>query len=358
VVLLALGTGLALAWGDLVIIPFYAAYFLLALPLVRLRAKTLAIIAAVLAVAVPQLLFVLKPMLTEPIQQSINAYDPLDRLGGVGALELLVTGFYPAIPWTTFVVAGMAVGRLDLTSRIVQRRLAALGPGLILLGYGTARLLGGKDALRSNAEDGGGSGSSGSMPSGSGSLDGASLDPNQSASSLLMAGSHSGTTFDIIGSLGVAITVILCATVALDRLRWLRRLAKPAIAVGSMSLTAYVGHFVVEFGLASPSETETQQSWVPLLMYILGAMLFALTWSRFFRRGPLEYPSGPRRRPATTPGARPGSEPAQPVDTPGTPSTPTTAMTPCSCFSDAAPRAHRGGLTSPRDTLPVRRPST
>jgi len=40
-----------------------------------------------------------------------------------------------------------------------------------------------------------------------------------------------------------------------------------------MSLTAYVGHFVAQFGLASPSETETQQSWVPLLMYILGAML-------------------------------------------------------------------------------------
>jgi uncharacterized protein len=296
-------------------------------------------------VVTPQLAFVLSSLLAEPIQQSINAYDLLERVSGVGVLDLLLTGFYPTFTFIPFVIAGMALARLDLAAGIVQRRLAAFGPALIVLGYGASVLLAGADALRSTAEDASGSsGSASSAPSG--------------AASLLLAGPHSGTTFDIIGSVGVAITVILCATVALNRLPWLHRLTKPAIAVGSMSLTAYVGHFVVEFGLASPSETETQQSWVPLLMYILGAMLFALTWSRFFRRGPLEYPSGPRRRPATTPGARPGSEPAQPVDTPGTPSTPTTAMTPCSCFSDAAPRAHRGGLTSPRDTLPVRRPST
>ncbi|MGX1887189.1 DUF418 domain-containing protein [Streptomyces sp. NPDC055287] len=33
----------------------------------------------------------------------------------------------------------------------------------------------------------------------------------------------------------------------------------------------------------------TQQSWAPVLMFILGAIVFAAIWSRFFRRGPLEY---------------------------------------------------------------------
>jgi uncharacterized membrane protein YeiB len=283
VVLLAVGTGLTMVFGDVIILNFYGVYFLLALPLVRLRARTLAIIAAVLAVVAPQLAFVLSSLLTESVQQSINAYDPLERLCGVGVLDLLFTGFYPTITWMSFVVAGMALARLDLAAGSVRRRLAVFGPALIVLGYGTSRLLAGADALRSAAEDA--SGSSGSRSFGSGSFDSGSFEPYGSASSLLLAGPHSGTTFDIIGSLGVAITVILCAIVAMDRLSWLRRLATPVIAVGTMSLTAYVGHFVVSSSAGVPF----QESWVPLLMFIGGAILFAGIWSRFFRRGPLEY---------------------------------------------------------------------
>lgn len=75
-------------------------------------------------------------------------------------------------------------------------------------------------------------------------LDGGSFEPQ--ASMLLTAGPHSGTTLDIIGSVGVAILVIVGAPVAMDRLPRLRRLAKPVIAVGTLSLTAYVGHFVAQ----------------------------------------------------------------------------------------------------------------
>jgi uncharacterized membrane protein len=57
VMLVALGTALCMVYGDLVIVPFYGVYFLLALPLVRLRARTLAIIAAALALVTPQLAF-------------------------------------------------------------------------------------------------------------------------------------------------------------------------------------------------------------------------------------------------------------------------------------------------------------
>jgi hypothetical protein len=176
------------------------------------------------------------------------------------------------------------LSRLDLAAGTVQRRLAVLGPALIVAGYGTSLLLAGTDALKSAAESGSSSSGSGSV-----SFDSGSFEPYGTASQLLLAGPHSGTTFDIIGSLGVAITVIVCATVAMDRLPRLRRLAKPVIAVGSMSLTAYVGHFVAQSALSVPAGTDTEQSWVPLLMFILGAILFATIWSRFFRRGPLEH---------------------------------------------------------------------
>jgi uncharacterized membrane protein YeiB len=282
VVLLALGTVMAMEYGGVIILGFYGVYFLLALPLVRLRARTLAIIAAALALVTPQLAFALNSLLTEPIQQSINAYDPLHRLSDVGVLDLLFTGFYPTITWIPFVIAGMALARLDLSATAVRWRVAALGSALTLAAYGMSLLLAGKDALRSTAEDGPSSGGSGAMP-----LDGGPFEPQ--ASTLLTAGPHSGTTFDIIGSVGVAILVIVGATVAMDRLPRLRRLAQPVIAVGTMSLTAYVGHFVAQSVLSIPTGKSSQQSWGQLLMFVLGVIVFAAIWSRFFRRGPLEY---------------------------------------------------------------------
>ncbi|MDG4859173.1 DUF418 domain-containing protein, partial [Streptomyces sp. T-3] len=286
VLLIALGTALTMEFGDVIILAFYGVYFLLALPLVRLRARTLAIIAAGLALVTPQLSFVLKPLLSESVQQSINAYDPLEKLSDVGVLDLLFTGFYPTITWMSFVVAGMALARLDLSAPAVQRRLAALGAALTVAAYGMSLMLAGKDALRSTAEDG----KSSSFDSGKASFDSGSFEPQ--AAELLKAGPHSGTTFDIIGSVGVAILVIVCATVAMEHLPRLRRLAKPVIAVGTMSLTAYVGHFLAQSALSmhgGSGKTGTQESWMLLIMFVLGAIVFAAIWSRFFRRGPLEY---------------------------------------------------------------------
>lgn len=306
VILLALGTVMAMEYGGVIILGFYGVYFLLALPLVRLGVRTLAIIAAAFALVTPQLAFVLTSLLTPSVQQSINTYDPLRHLSEVGALDLLLTGFYPALTWMSFVIAGMALGRLDLSCGTILKRLAALGATLTAAAYGMSLLLAGKGALRSLAEDGPSSGGSGSMPTGSGSMptgsgsmpaDAGSF-PDMSASFLLKAGPHSGTTFDIIGSVGIAILVIVGATVAMDRLPRLRRLAKPVIAVGTMSLTAYVGHFLAQTAFSTPAGTGTQQSWLPLIMYVLGAILFAAIWSRFFRRGPLEYLLNAATKPA------------------------------------------------------------
>ncbi|RPF35012.1 DUF418 domain-containing protein [Streptomyces sp. TLI_185] len=293
VILLALGTAMAMEYGGVIILGFYGVYFLLALPLVRLSAGTLAMIAAGLALVTPQLAYVLTTHLSDSVQQSVNAYDPLRHLSEVGVLDLLLTGFYPALTWMPFVIAGMALGRMDLSAAAVQRRLAALGAGLVVGAYGLSLLLAGKNALRSTAEDMSSSGGSGAASMGSGSGE-----PQRALSELLTAGPHTGTTFDIIGSVGVAILVIVGATVLMDRLPRLRRLAKPVIAVGTMSLTAYVGHFLAQSVLSTPAGTGTQQSWVPLLMYVLGAIVFAAIWSRFFRRGPLEYLLNTATKPA------------------------------------------------------------
>ncbi|MFM9589530.1 DUF418 domain-containing protein [Streptomyces scabiei] len=299
VILLALGTVLAMEYGGVIILGFYGVYFLLALPLVRLSARTLAIIAAACALVTPQLAFALNALLTPSVQESINTYDPLRRLSEVGVLDLLLTGFYPALTWMSFVLAGMALGRLDLSSTTVHKRLAALGASLTAAAYGMSLLLAGSGALRSMAEDGSSSGGSGSMPLDSASMpSGGGSFPDAPASMLLTAGPHSGTTFDIIGSVGIALLVVVGATVLMDRLPRLRRPATPVIAVGTMSLTAYVGHFLAQSAFSTPAGTGTQQSWLPVLTYILGAIVFAALWSRFFRRGPLEYLLNAATKPA------------------------------------------------------------
>lgn len=296
VILLAVGTVLSMTrFGDAVILNSYAVYFLLALLLIRLRARTLAIIAAVLALVAPQVAFGLRALLSEPILSSINAYDPLERLCGVGVLDLVVTGFYPAIPWMSFVVAGMALGRLDLAAGAVQRRLAVLGPALMVLGYGTSwlalKLFGGSIPDRMPA----GKPSPDAMADMAGMAAGSGPPPAKGSFapdpwSLLAAQPHSGSTFDIIGSVGVAITVLLLAVVAVARLPRLRRLAGPVIAVGTMSLTVYVGHILVIVALPGESATPPDaNSTVLLVAFIVGAVVFAAVWSRFFRRGPLEY---------------------------------------------------------------------
>ncbi|MFF5706640.1 DUF418 domain-containing protein [Streptomyces sp. NPDC012794] len=292
VILLALGSVLAIEYGDVIILGFYGVYFLLALPLLRLSARTLAITAAGVALVAPQLAFVLRTWLGESVQRSINAYDPLEKLNGVGVIDLLLTGLYPTITWMPFVIAGMALARLDLSAVSVQRRLAALGAALTVAVYGLSLLLAGKDAVfggtgGSSAGSGSWSGGSGAAFSGSGSGSGGSEQLVSSAADLLGAGPHTGTTFDIIGSVGVAILVIVGATVLMDRAARLRRLAKPVIAAGTMSLTAYVGHFLAQSAWPA-SGSGTTKSWVPVLTYILCAIAFAAVWSRFFRRGPLE----------------------------------------------------------------------
>ncbi|MFS8103294.1 heparan-alpha-glucosaminide N-acetyltransferase domain-containing protein [Lentzea alba] len=310
VMLLVLGTVMITFYGDVVILASYGLFFLLAMPLLRLNAKTLAIIAAGIAVVGPLLAFGLKSLITEPARAAVKAYDPLAQLGGAGLLDLLLTGFYPAIPWMAFIIAGMALGRLDVSSGAVRKRLAVFGPALAVFAYGTSWLLaqlidGVREAAEMQSARGPGGSGTGKGPKDPGAMGdlgaaGDMMPPNTTGSawSLLTSGPHSGMPFDIIGCVGVAITVIVLAMMAIDRLPLLRRLAAPIIAVGTMSLTAYVGHFLLSSQMSGASGasgtgvtagSESQTSWTPVLVFIFGAMLFAFIWSRFFRKGPLEY---------------------------------------------------------------------
>jgi hypothetical protein len=111
--------------------------------------------------------------------------------------------------------------------------------------------------------------------------------PRDSPYTLLVASPHSETTLAILGNTGVAIAVMTACLAAMEAFPRMRRLAGPVIAVGSMALTAYVLR-IVGIQLLGIKELPGSPLHV-LLGFIVAATAFAMLWSRFFSRGPLEW---------------------------------------------------------------------
>lgn len=276
VILLAVGTALTMSGTPVeVILAFYGVYFLLVLPLYRLGAGPLAMIAAGTALVLPQILYVLRQTVLDSGLGPEGGYD--------GPVSLLFTGSYPALTWIPFVIAGMAVVRLDLTATAVRARLALTGAALAVAGYGGSwlaiHLVPGAYAALGASTWGGDPGDlwwsdTGGYPWGS-------------AHALLVASPHSETTLSIVANTGVAIAVVAGCLSAMDAFPRLGRLARPVVAVGSMSLTAYVFHIV---GIQLLGIEELPGSLLHVLLgFIAAVMVFATVWSRYASRGPLEW---------------------------------------------------------------------
>ncbi|MGW1672982.1 DUF418 domain-containing protein [Streptomyces sp. NPDC002324] len=288
VVLIALGFALTALDTDVdVILAFYGLTFLVILPLYRLRARTLALLAAAGALVLPQVLYVVRQSIEEGSRaDAIIAADPLARVSDTdGFVELLFTGAYPVLTWASYMLAGMAVARLDLTRRTVRTRLAVTAGVLALLGHGGSllalRLVPHARATVAAATDGGSAASAWWSDTVGDLVDGAP------AAWLLVGAPHSQTTFSLLGNTGVALLVVVACVTATDRLPRLTRLAGPVRAVGMTALTAYVLHILAirEFGM----KDETGPALVDLLLHASVAMLLATVWTRWFRRGPLEH---------------------------------------------------------------------
>ncbi|GAA3873097.1 hypothetical protein GCM10023084_27590 [Streptomyces lacrimifluminis] len=262
-----------------VILACYALLFLLALPLLALRARTLACIALTLGVVAPFLVHLLRGALPEPafdgdptLQDVVT--DPAGLLGG-----LLVHGAYPVLAWMAYLCAGLAIGRLDLFDRRAAIRL--LGGGLALAA--TAWLAcslwlfrwGGLERLRRNE-----------FPDATGphTRDEVLWDTPDGETwwSMISRAPHSTSPFDLLHTLGAA-TALLAAVLLLTRVTVVRRALLPLAAAGSMPLTLYTAHvlFLATGALnGSPG--------IQYAVLVAGSLLFAAGWRLSRGRGPLE----------------------------------------------------------------------
>ena len=259
-----------------VILGVYAVLFVLALPFLRWSPRRLLLAAATLAV------------LTPPAALLLTVAAQAGGLEDSGLVLLLLDGPYPALIWWTFILLGMAVGRCDLASPRVRARLLAAGAALTVLGYGagwtTTRWWG--QAASAQAW-----------------VDGDIEARSWSLTWLSGAAPHSGTTFEIVGSVGIALLVITACLVLAERLP---RATFPLVAVGAMALTAYTGHVIVPTVFAW--DVEGVATW---LAFIAVIVVVATGWRLLIGQGPLErLLSSSSRRAAARAVRRPAAQPS------------------------------------------------
>jgi uncharacterized membrane protein len=263
------------------ILQFYAVLFLLAIPLLALPPLMLAGLAAAVVVAGPVLLVATADTRLadlgadgDPSFTSVVS-DPVGVL-----VQLCFTGEYPVVVYMAYICAGLALGRLDLSSRRVAAWLFGAGVALAVLAQAVSALLlyrlGGLAALVAGD------------PYGESPTDTVSYllwDPDSVVASwwyLALPSPHSHSTLDLVHTLGSAVAV-LGAALLLTRVRSLARVLSPVAAAGAMVLTLYSVHLL----LLASGVLEDQPGALFLAM-VVGALVFAVLWRRWAGQGPLE----------------------------------------------------------------------
>jgi uncharacterized membrane protein YeiB len=249
----AIGGALQALGTDIdVILGVYAILFVLALPFLRWSPRRLFVAAAVLAVVTPPVDLALVHF--------VEATDSFDK----PFVTLAVTGAYPALIWWTFILVGLAVGRCDVGSTRVRIRLLAAGVGLSVLGYGGGWLT---TQWWTNGTP----------------LDGDGFSERPDVWDpvwLTGAVPHSGTTFEIVGSVGFSLVVIAVCLIFADVAR---TLAFPLAAVGSTALTLYSAQIIAIWVLGD--DYNDNGAWGA---YVLVSLVATTAWKLLLGRGPLE----------------------------------------------------------------------
>jgi uncharacterized membrane protein YeiB len=238
----------------LVILPTYAALFLLAIVVVRLPDRALLALACGLSLLGPIVFLIGSAAYPEAFARHAAAWsDPAARIAaGVFA------GPYPLPVWAAPFLFGIWLGRRDLRSRTVRLALVLGGTATAVLAPAAASF------LRTIVGEAG--------------------PPSWDA--LLITAPHSQMPPWLIGATGSAVLVLGCSLAVADALP---RLVAPLVAMGRLALTVYVAHLLALHAwspaLRSGDVAEAART---VLALTAAAALAASLWRRAFRYGPLE----------------------------------------------------------------------
>lgn len=334
-----IGSGLVqYSSGIDIILPTYALLFVIAVPFLRAKRLTLILWAAGFATIGSALSFAFRPF---------GYSDVLP----VPFASFLASSNYALLPWCALVLVGMAVGRTNLSSWKNLCVIAGSGAVIALLAYGSTEFFGpdfpanSKDmepsSYSKNVGDEAGfddsaeyadpfdswiqSGAEGNEIATVNGVPASSIDytglmceaqgsqeamgrylncwsaaqsydepvwedPSSdvwgqitsSFESFGDASPHIGTPAEVLGGIGISLAVIAVCVAVCARFG---RVFAPVTAFGSMPLTIYTAHVLTFKHVREGSGVFEIDNWV---FSVLGFMLFAWIWLRYFKRGPLE----------------------------------------------------------------------
>ncbi|HKG49809.1 MAG TPA: heparan-alpha-glucosaminide N-acetyltransferase domain-containing protein [Actinomycetales bacterium] len=273
-----------------VILTNYGLLFAVAVPFLRVRRAVLVAVAGAWLLLAPLLSHLVRTGREPgpgPQPSFADLADPLSLLD-----RLVVTGYYPVLTWTPYLLVGLALGRTNLQSRGIGLRLLAGGLALALLAWLTSTLLLATDgwtALRR-------SGPAEEVGSGFGlpqlqlrSLHGAP--PTTTWWWQAVVSPHSGTPFDLAQTIGSALAVVGLSLFLVQLTpRWrgagglVGRGALTALAAtGSTTLSLYSLHVVImSTGIGRDHRVAL------LLFQVVVVVVLASLWRSSAPRGPLE----------------------------------------------------------------------
>ncbi|MEO3806360.1 DUF418 domain-containing protein [Nonomuraea sp. B1E8] len=267
---------------NLSILEFYAVWLLMLIPLVRLRPGTLLAAAGVLGAALPVFCFVvlnfgrtwaISPMNAagaEPAFGLTVLLSPQDWLAELH--QLLMGGGFQTPYAIPLLLAGLAIGRLDLRSPAVRVRMAGWGALLVAVSWLVSWValvpLGAEAALAAMMKSTGGP-----MVQPWASV--LTLPPHQLyALSIPMAPMMTG----------VALLLLAGLLTLLERPGW-QVVLRPLTAAGSLALTWYAAHQVFIQRVAG----DPPYSFTLFAGMVVFAFAVSPLWLRWIRRGPLEW---------------------------------------------------------------------
>ncbi|MFJ9444507.1 DUF418 domain-containing protein [Kitasatospora sp. NPDC101235] len=304
-VLLLLGLGLEQVSGKPNIITAYTGWLLFLLPWTRVRARLLFAAAGVFGVAAPVFqisranrgqdwgfLPPVGPGAPELPHGLAVLVHPGDWLAVFQSYVFNVDTFY-ALP---LLLAGLAIGRLDLRERAVRVRMAVTGAGIVVGGWVASWMLLGPLGLGTAIDR---FQEALMAPPPPPPADGAvpELPPLPEVPwAQLWAMSKPGPGIAEYSALQVLWMVGLClallGVLLLLTERGLgQRVLWPLAATGGMAMTWYFVQDVVSsrfLGQGPGGFGHAPQSLVPYALFVLAALAGSVLWRRFFRRGPLE----------------------------------------------------------------------
>lgn len=266
--------------GVAVILAYYALLFVLAIPLLPLRAGPLFALALAFACLAPVLSFLLRDGNRPPFTGRNPTFDTLRQEPGELVHALLLTGYYPVLAWAAYLCAGLAAGRLPLRERRTAVWLLAGGAALAVAAKAASWLLlgslGGHDKIAATLAN----------PS---SLDNTlelGLYGNTPTTTwwwLAVASPHTSTPLDLLHTIAAALALLGAMLLLAAAGRRTRALLSPLAAAGSMTLSLYSAHVLLLASGVLPRDRETSYA-----VQVVAALALAWLWRRFLGRGPLE----------------------------------------------------------------------